>query len=140
MLGRAAGVSRPEEGDGAVRATDWVAHWRGFALGRVQLVVQADQADPWAGHWLSSLSVRSVVRGFGIGAALTGAVVEHARGDGAVEVLLAVHEDNARAIALYRKLGFERVVLHALEPLLADELERLGRRRVVMRLPLAACA
>jgi ribosomal protein S18 acetylase RimI-like enzyme len=117
--------------------TDWVARWAGVTAGSVQLVVQPGTAHGWAGHWLSSLTVCAPLRGLGIGEALARVVVERARHEGAGELLLAVQEDDVRAIALYRKLGFERVMVPALEPIFTDELERLGRRRIVMRLPLA---
>jgi ribosomal protein S18 acetylase RimI-like enzyme len=123
---------------GAAGVIDWQARWHGCAAGRAQLVVRAGREDAWHGHWLSSLSVRPCLRGFGIATAVVGAVAERARLEGAAELLVAVHDDNVRAIALYRKLGFERIVLPAVEPILADELERLGRRRLVMRLQLVA--
>lgn len=129
------GAARPRR-DG-LRVTEWVARWRGRPVGSVHLVVQPDDRDPWAGHWLSSLAVRAPHRGLGVGEALARTVVERARRDGAPELSLAVQQEDARAVALYRKLGFEDVVVPALEPLLADELARLGRRRVVMRLSLA---
>ncbi len=123
-----------------VGATEWVAHLGVLRAGSAQLVTIADMSNPWAGHWLHSLSVRVPLRGIGIGETLVGAVVDGARRDGAAQLLLAVQEDNARAIGLYRKLGFEHVVLPALEPTLCDERRRIGRRRVVMRLPLAAAS
>jgi ribosomal protein S18 acetylase RimI-like enzyme len=118
--------------------TDWVARWAGITAGSVQLVVQTGASAEWAGHWLSSLTVRAPLRGLGIGEALARAVVDRARDEGAGELLLAVQEDDLRAMALYRKLGFESFTVPALEPIFAEELERLGRRRVVMRLPLVA--
>jgi ribosomal protein S18 acetylase RimI-like enzyme len=49
---------------------------------------------------------------------------------------LCVFENNAPAIALYRELGFERVVLPALEAELAADVQKYGRRRVTLRKPL----
>jgi len=117
--------------------TDLVAHWGGLRVGAAQLVVTRDPTSPWAGHWLLSLTVRAALRGMGVGEALARAAIERAREDGAEEVCLAVQEGNARAIALYRKLGFAHTVRPSLEPTLVEEGPRLGRRRVVMRLTLA---
>lgn len=47
--------------------------------------------------------------GSGLGRALMDAVVEHARWAGAARLLLGVNKENRRAIAFYRKQGFEPV-------------------------------
>jgi RimJ/RimL family protein N-acetyltransferase len=47
-------------------------------------------------------------RGHGLGLKLINATVAQARKDGFVRVELFVHSDNARAIALYDKVGFVR--------------------------------
>ena len=47
-------------------------------------------------------------RGRGIGAALIEAAIKAARDSGLTRVELTVREDNARAIALYERLGFVR--------------------------------
>jgi ribosomal protein S18 acetylase RimI-like enzyme len=49
-----------------------------------------------------------------------------------------VHDDNGRAIRLYRKLGFEHITLPALEPVFAAEAQQCRRRRIVMRKHLSA--
>ncbi len=81
---------------------------------------------------MSSLEVWRPYRGLGVGEALTQRVISEARARGATEVLLAVFNDNAPAGSLYRKLGFQRIVVPALEPTFEEEEEQLGRRRVVM--------
>lgn len=45
-------------------------------------------------------------RGKGVGEALLGYVLEQARAEGALRVMLLTDGDNTRAQALYRKLGF----------------------------------
>ncbi len=60
-------------------------------------------------------------------------MVAEARARGAVELRLAVFEDNTRALRLYEKLGFARVTVPGLEQVFAEESARYGRRRIVMR-------
>lgn len=119
-------------------AVDWIAKLRGRVIGFVQYVYGDAEAGPWAGHWLFSLTVWQPYRALGVGEALSRQVVAHAVSRGADELRLAVFEDNKRAIALYRKLGFEPTVVPALEPLLAEEARQTGRRRIVMVKGLAA--
>jgi GNAT superfamily N-acetyltransferase len=100
------------------------ARWLGMRLGEVCLVRHTNADDPLAGHWLMSLTVRTVFRRMGIGTALCRAVLGAARHEGAFVVRLAVRHDNRPAIRLYEKLGFR--ILRA-TPKLVPELERLER-------------
>ena len=56
---------------------------------------------------LISMFVAPVARGSGIADALVAAVLEYARETGAVAVRLSVRRNNARAIAMYKRAGFE---------------------------------
>jgi ribosomal protein S18 acetylase RimI-like enzyme len=112
--------------------TDWVARRGGKVIGYVQYVYHPEAHAPWTGHWLFALTVWEGYRGLGVGEALTQQVLDEARGRGASELLLAVYEENKRAIRLYRKLGFEIVTLPALEVELDSEKVHSGRRRIVM--------
>lgn len=112
--------------------TNWVAKRRGTVIGFVQLVNHPESGSPWAGHWLFSLIVWGRYRGLGAGEALTRRVIEQARSQGAAQLLLAVFEDDKRAMRFYRKLGFGLTTLEALEPEFASEKQRSGRCRVVM--------
>jgi ribosomal protein S18 acetylase RimI-like enzyme len=56
--------------------------------------------------WLEDCIVRPDYRRQGIGKALLEYVVAQARAEGALRVMLLTDGDNARAQALYRKLGF----------------------------------
>ena len=47
-------------------------------------------------------------RGSRIAAEIMGVVIEHARARGMVQVELAVHAGNARAVRFYERLGFQR--------------------------------
>ena len=113
--------------------TNWVAKRGQKVVGFVELVRHLPEHHPWIGRWLFSLEVWKCYRGFGIGERLTQLVIDKTIMEGAPELLLAVFKDNARAISLYRKLGFEQVTLPALEPHLEAEKQQFGRRRIVMR-------
>jgi ribosomal protein S18 acetylase RimI-like enzyme len=113
--------------------TNWVAKSKGKIIGFTQYVYHPQEHYPWVGHWLFSLHVRARHRGVGIGEKLTMCVVDKAKKQDAQEVLLVFFEDNKRAFRLYHKLGFDPVTLPALEPLLAEEKVKTGRRRIVMR-------
>ena len=117
---------------GGPDVVDFVAKRAGKAIGCGQYVYQSPDWSPSPGHWLSSLEVWRPYRGLGVGEALSRRIVSEAQARGATEVSLTVFEDNAPAISLYRKLGFQHIVLSALEPTFEEEKEQLGRRRVVM--------
>jgi ribosomal protein S18 acetylase RimI-like enzyme len=53
------------------------------------------------------LAVAPKFRGRGIGLALLDAVAEHARAAGCCKVTLEVRADNAKALELYRRAGFQ---------------------------------
>lgn len=110
-----------------------VAKRKGRIVGFVQLVHIGDPASPWVGHWLFSLTVRRRYRGLGIGEALTKRVAAEASAEQVSDLLLAVFEDNERAVRLYRKLGFAETKIDALEPMFEEERRLHGRRRVAMR-------
>lgn len=53
------------------------------------------------------IAVDPAAQGTGLGGALTSAGLEHLRGRGRSEVLLYVESDNAAALRIYQKLGFQ---------------------------------
>lgn len=112
---------------------NWVAKRNGKIIAFVQNVYHPEENQPWSGHWLFSLYVRVRYRGTGIGRMLTEKVIEKAREQSAGELLLVVFEDNKKAFTLYQTFGFEHIMLPALEPMLAEEKLKTGRRRIVMR-------
>lgn len=114
----------------------WVAKYRSRVLGYAELVHDCDEHSPWAGYWLSHLWVRSLYRGLGLGERLARHGIEQTQLRGAHDLLLIVSEENESSIHLYDKLGFERVVVSRIEPILHTELEKVGRRHVAMRKPL----
>jgi len=126
------GASRPP-GAANPSATNFVAKKGSRIVGFVQLVRHSDKAGPYAGHWLYSLRTRLTYRGMGLGEDLCQKVIDRAGEEGAKGLLLSVDEDNHAAIALYRKLGFERTIIPGLEERLEKEWQKLGRRRIVMR-------
>lgn len=112
---------------------NWVAKRKGKVIGFTQIVYHPEKHRPWVGHWLFSLHVRARYRGAGIGEKLTMCAVDKAKEQNAGKIFLVVFEDNKRAVRLYHKLGFEHITRPALEPLLAEEKVKTGRRRIVMR-------
>jgi ribosomal protein S18 acetylase RimI-like enzyme len=112
--------------------TDFVAKIGGRIAGFVQYVFHPKEDFPWCGHWLFSLEVWGLYRGLGIGERLTRRVIDQALAKGATELLLAVFEDNQRAIRLYNKLGFDPIVLPELEDQFMTEKQEYGRRRIIL--------
>ena len=83
--------------------------WVGSATG----LREEAGANDWAGHPIEQLQVHVVGvwvrpdhRGTGLLGRLVGEIEGWAAGHGATRLRLLVHEDNARAQAAYRKLGF----------------------------------
>lgn len=113
--------------------TNYVARRGDDVLGFVQLVRRPVEQGPYSGYWLHGLMVRTRYRGLGLGEALSRRVIEQARVEGAPVLSLNVFADNAPAIALYRKLGFERVRIPALEARFEADVQRGQRRLMSMR-------
>ena len=113
--------------------TTWVARTGSRTIGFAQLTTRPEEGSGWGGHWLFSLSVQARFRGLGVGAALTRAVVDRSVAAGAPDLRLALFEDDLRAIRLFEKLGFEKIVIAATEPGYLDEKAARGTRRIVMR-------
>jgi ribosomal protein S18 acetylase RimI-like enzyme len=116
--------------------TEWVACRRGQLVGFAQLVRHPPEHFPYTGHWLFSLAVKPRYQGFGIGERLCLARIARSLEEGAPAVSLLVDDDNARAIRLNRKLGFEKCVIPELETQLERGRKPSGSRRVMMRKPL----
>jgi ribosomal-protein-alanine N-acetyltransferase len=72
---------------------------RGFVMARVV----ADEAE------ILTIAVEPALRGKGVGRALLSASLRQAAHAGARAMFLEVDEDNAAALALYRRLGFVKV-------------------------------
>ena len=83
----------------------------------------ADSPDPdgaqligYAGTWydgddvqVMTIGVAGEVQGRGVGGMLLGALLDHARRIGARSAFLEVRVDNAPALSLYERFGFERI-------------------------------
>lgn len=74
-------------------------------LGYAGLAANGNDAD------VQTVAVHPGAQGRGIGGVLLGALVGRAAREGATSVLLEVRADNATAIALYERHGFERIAV-----------------------------
>ncbi|MBN1629021.1 MAG: GNAT family N-acetyltransferase [Thermoleophilia bacterium] len=112
--------------------TNWVAKRQDRVVGFIQLVRGPDQEHPLSAYWLFSLMVRVPYRRLGLGEMLTLRVIERARSLGANALCLFVFDDNDAAIALYHKLGFERVAVEEPSAHAGAETRPGGKRRIMM--------
>ena len=72
--------------------------------------VTVNRAKPESRRWhISNVAVKPAYRGRGIGRQLVGAALDLARARNGEWSLLQVRHDNAPALEMYRKLGFERL-------------------------------
>jgi GNAT superfamily N-acetyltransferase len=117
--------------------TLFIARHRHFIIGQVSLVRHPQESYPYVGHWFYALRVFPLWRRMGVGEALVQIVIDRAKAEKAPELFCLVFDDNSPALNLYGKLGFQRVVLPAFEELLKEEMQVLGRRRVLLRKALA---
>lgn len=113
--------------------------WRdGEPVGTVAVLAcdpSNDYGFPGAGH-LVAMWVDPKARGLGAADLLVGAVLGHARAAGAPAVVLWVFEDNERASAFYRRLGFRPTDTTMYQPHRPADRERL----MVCELPFSASA
>ena len=90
----------------ASRARVYVARVGTRLVGMAALHFTVSTAEGGTAAWLEDCVVHPDYRRRGIGKALLGHVLEQARAVGATRVTLLTDGDNARAQALYRRLGF----------------------------------
>jgi ribosomal protein S18 acetylase RimI-like enzyme len=109
---------------------EWVALYRNRVVGFVQLVFDESPGAVEKEYWLFSLIIKPANRRWGIGTALTKAVIDRACTEGAKAVHLLVFEDNIRAIRLYQKLGFEFCSVPKLKFILEKERIKYDHGRV----------
>jgi ribosomal protein S18 acetylase RimI-like enzyme len=91
---------------GPSRARIYVARQRGKAIAMAALHFTTSTAEGGKVAGLEDCIVHPEHRRRGIGKALLAYVLEQARAEGALRVVLLTDGDNMRAQALYRKLGF----------------------------------
>ena len=77
----------------------------GALLGYAGVMAGGADAD------VQTIAVAPAAQGRGLGGTLLEALVEAARGAGATSLLLEVRADNAPAIALYERHGFDRIAV-----------------------------
>lgn len=78
---------------------------QGRRLGYAGLMVTGSEAD------VQTIAVLPEAQGRGVGGLLLRALIEQAAARGATALLLEVRADNASAIALYQRHGFERIAV-----------------------------
>lgn len=83
----------------------WHALRDGLPLGAISLVRFPDQPDDEAA--LVAMWVASHARGEGVADLLVERLLDHATSEGLGRVVLDVADDNGRAAAFYRRMGFE---------------------------------
>jgi len=88
------------------RARIYVAREAAKVLAMVALHFTVSTAEGGKVAGLEDCIVRPEYRRKGVGKALLAYVIEQARAEGALRVMLLTDGDNTRAQALYRKLGF----------------------------------
>lgn len=103
-------------------------------IGSIDLARYPASAGPYAGTWISSLTITLPFRGMGVGELLIRHAMARARKDGAKGVSLLVEKTNEPAIWLYRKLKFKMTLCPGLEDTLEQEYLESGKRRIVMHL------
>ncbi len=90
----------------ASRARIYVAREKGKAIAMAALHFTTSTAEGGKVAGLEDCVVHPERRGKGVGEKLLAYVLEQAKAEGALRVMLLTDGDNARAQALYRKLGF----------------------------------
>jgi len=88
------------------RARIYVARDAGKVIAMAALHFTISTAEGGKAAWFEDCIVRPEHRRKGIGKALLEYVIAQARAEGALRVMLLTDGDNARAQALYRKMGF----------------------------------
>lgn len=84
-----------------------VAVEEGVVIGFVSAVHYVHPDDPRPELWINEVGVSPAHRGRGVGKAVLGAMLEHARGLGCSEAWVLTDRANSRAMRLYASLGGE---------------------------------
>lgn len=88
-------------------ATYWVLEDDGALIGNVSVVKEWSDWNAGYYWWIQSMYLTPPYRGRGLMRSLLQAVQDAARDQGALELRLYVHHENARAITAYHKAGFQ---------------------------------
>jgi ribosomal protein S18 acetylase RimI-like enzyme len=96
------------------RARIYVAREAGRAIAMAALHFTTSTAEGGKVAGLEDCVVHPGHRGRGVGERLLAHVLEQAKAEGALRVMLLTDGDNARAQALYRKLGFQPSQMRAM--------------------------
>jgi RimJ/RimL family protein N-acetyltransferase len=88
------------------RAASWELDGTLVAVSQGEIIGELRVERSWFGVGEIGMMVAADWRGRGVGAALLGAAIDLARGEGMHKLALSVFPHNAAAIALYKKFGF----------------------------------
>jgi ribosomal protein S18 acetylase RimI-like enzyme len=102
-------------------------------IGAALVICYPMQSASWSGWWLFEMKVLPLFRRLGIGERIVDLVLDLARREGGEFVDLLVYQDNLAARRLYQKTQFYPASLPWLEAQLAEEAEKTGRRRLLLR-------
>jgi ribosomal protein S18 acetylase RimI-like enzyme len=94
--------------DGSAPSTYWVAESRdGIVMGSISVVTEWSNFRGGYYWWIQSLFIVPEHRGSGLVDLLLDFVAESSRAAGALDLRLYVLQSNERAVAAYRRCGFE---------------------------------
>ena len=115
-----------------------VATWWGIPVGQAYLLYVSGPLAEDTGWGLYSLSVHRLFRGLGIGERLVRDHMAWACQRGIPALRLYASERHAPSMALFRKLGFRRIHIPAIEDRLDREAGPAGRHLILMSKELEA--
>ncbi len=124
------GISRLLDGSGFGRV--WICRFGRRIAGAVIVDTIDDDPERFPDHWLFSLRVAPLFRRLGLGRELMGASSAYAASAGAERLNLLVLENNRRALALCRSLGFGEHSIPVLDRDLDTESQRGLPRRLLL--------
>ena len=88
-----------------------VAEWNSHFAGLLSYSLRLDLWHAASCCYIEEIIVKEPFRGKGIGSALINFMLQKAKNEGYAEISLTVDQENARAQALYKRLGIDEFVV-----------------------------